>query len=85
MHHVYADPAFDPELWELAFDGDTFAGYVGARVESEEDPSLGTVGLLVCLPPTGVAASARRCSGERSRPSMPAGRWVATSMSTRTR
>ena len=51
VHHVYADPAFDPELWQLAFDGDTLAGYVGARVESEEDPSLGYVGLLGVLAP----------------------------------
>ncbi len=50
-HYVFDDPAFDPELWLLAWDGPTLAGYVGARLESEEDPSLGHVTLLGVLAP----------------------------------
>ena len=49
-HHVFAAPEFDPDLWALAWDGPTLAGYVGAVPESDEKSSLGHIMLLGVRP-----------------------------------
>jgi mycothiol synthase len=50
-HYVFDDAGFDPDLWFLAWEGETLAGYVGAWLESDEDRSLGHVTLLGVLAP----------------------------------
>jgi mycothiol synthase len=45
-HEVLASPSFDRTLWFVAWSGDEVAGYVGAELESREDPARGYVSLL---------------------------------------
>jgi mycothiol synthase len=45
-HQVLASPRFDPALWFLAWSGAEVAGYVGAKLEADEDPARGYVSLL---------------------------------------
>jgi mycothiol synthase len=45
-HRVLESDEFDTDLWFLAWDGETVAGYVGARESSIEDSSRGYVDLL---------------------------------------
>jgi mycothiol synthase len=45
-HELLASPRFDPELWFLAWSRGGVAGFVGAHLEAEEDPSRGYIPLL---------------------------------------
>jgi mycothiol synthase len=45
-HHLLEGPRFEPGLWFLAWEGEVVAGYVGARLESDESPSRGHVPVL---------------------------------------
>jgi mycothiol synthase len=44
--HVETSPHYDPEYWQLAWDGDVLAGALTAALVSDENPDYGSIDLL---------------------------------------